>query len=293
MWFRTLFDSLERGRAGTPARRGGGRPRPAAGRLAVERLGDRIVPASLSVGDAVLVEGHAGTPYAAVSVTLDAPTNKTVTVNYGTADGTAVAGSDYAAVSGTLSFAPGQTSKTILVPVTGDRFGEGAENFVVKLRAAKNAKVADGTGVVTVVDDEPRLGISDAVVEEGNAGTTLMTFTVSLWAAYDQAVSVNYATADGSAIAGEDYLAAFGTLTFAPGETTKTITVEVVGDATPEGTDLFFVNLSGGTANLSVDDGQGYGWIQDDDGWYPEPDPGPCTENCGVDGPGDPYPVAP
>ena len=121
MWFRTLFDVLNPGASRPPVqpvRQGASRPRPAPCRLAVEALEDRSVPASLSVSDVTLVEGHAGTQYAEVRVSLDAPTNKTVTVNFGTADGTALAGSDYQAASGKLTFAPGETSKTILVPVT-------------------------------------------------------------------------------------------------------------------------------------------------------------------------------
>ena len=118
---------------------------PAPCRLSREALEDRAVPASLSVSDAVLVEGNAGTQYAAVIVRLSAPSSKTVTVNYGTANGTATAGSDYNAVSGKLTFARGETSKTILVPVLGDRLAEQDETFSVKLSGAKNARIDDGT----------------------------------------------------------------------------------------------------------------------------------------------------
>ena len=224
------------------------------------------------VSDATLIEGNAGTQYAEVRVTLVAPSTRTVTVNYGTANGTALAGSDYQALSGKLTFAPGQTSMSILVPVKGDRLGEGNENFLVKLHGAKNAKIADGTGVVTIVDDEPIVRISGGEAYEGNAGTTLLTFTVTLSAAYDQTVTVNYATQNGTAIAGEDYLATSGMLTFAPGETTKTITVEVLGDTTPEPNETFSVNLSGASANASI--AAFYyasGGILDDDGYPGEP----------------------
>ena len=234
MWLRTLINlvshsrsrpSLHRARRGAPRRRRAPYP------LAVETLEQRLALASLSVGDAVLVEGNAGTQYAAVIVGLAAPSNKTVTVNYNTVNGAAKSGSDYQAASGKLTFAPGQTSKAILVPVKGDRLGEPDETFVVKLQGAKNATISDGQGVVTIVDDEPRISICDASVMEGNSGTTLMTFTVRLSAAYDQAVAVNYATADGSATtADNDYLRNSGTLTFAPGETSQVITVSVNGD---------------------------------------------------------------
>lgn len=275
MWIRTLFDSLKPGCSRTSmqqARPGAPRRRPAPCRLSVEALEDRCVPASLSVSDLTLIEGNAGIQYAAVVVSLDAPSSRTVSVNYNTANGTALAGSDYDAVSGKLTFAPGQTSKSILVAVRGDRLGEPNETLFVKLHGAKNAKIADGTGVVTIVDDEPRLSISDAVATEGNAGTTLFTFTVTLSAAYDQTVTVNYATADGTATtADNDYLAAFGTLTFAPGETSKTFTVEVIGDTTPEPDEHFYVNLSGASANAWIANAYSFGGILDDDGWPGEP----------------------
>ena len=280
------FDCLKPGPSRPPARSPGYGASPRcwpSRRLSVEAFEDRSVPASLAVGDVIFVEGNAGTQYAEVRVSLDAPSNRTVTVNYGTANGTATAGSDYYAVSGNLAFAPGETSKTVLVPVTGDRLGEPDETFLVKLHGAKNAKLADGTGVVTLVDNEPRISISGAASSEGNAGTTLLTFTVSLSAVSDEPVTIHYATQDGTAIAGEDYLATSGTLTFAPGETTKTITVEVLGDTTPEPTETFYVLLSGASANASI--AAFYyasGGILDDDGYPGEP----CMENCGTDGDG-------
>jgi len=262
----------------TPARRGDPR-RPSACLLSIESLEARRVPASLTIGDATIVEGDAGTRNAEVVVTLSAASNKTVTVNYNTADEVpisgiyypAVAGVDYLAASGKLSFAPGQSSKTILVPVIGDRLGEQDETFSVKLSGARNAKIADGTGLVTIQDDDLRISIGDAWIAEGNAGKTLMSFTVSLSAAQAQAVTVDYATQDGLARAGEDYVATSGRLSFAPGETTKTITVEIIGDTEPEPDEPFFVNLSGATANASILRGQGSGTILDDDGWI---DPG-------------------
>lgn len=232
------------------------------------------------MSDVSLIEGNVGTQYASVVVRLDAPSSKTVTVNYKTADGTALAGSDYQSVSGKLTFAPGETSKTIQVAVKGDGLGEADETFSVKLQAAKNAKVADGTGIVTIVDDEPRISITGNAAYEGHTGSTFLTFTVSLSVASDQHVTVNYATQDGTAIAGEDYLATFGTLSFAPGETTKTITVEVLGDTTAEPDESFYVLLSGASTNASIADFYyASGGILDDDGYPGEP----CTENCGTD----------
>ncbi len=267
--FRTLFRSLKSGGSHRsiqqPPRR-----RPAPCRLAVEALDDRIVPASLSVGDAVIIEGLAGTVrYAEVSVILDAPSKSPVTVNYATANGTAAAGSDYDAVSGKLTFARGETSKTILISVRGDAHHEADETFFVNLSGAQKATISDGQGLVTIVDDDPRIRVSSPSEWEGNEGTTLMTFTVSLSAAYAEAVTVNYSTADGTATtADNDYVAASGTLIFAPGETTKTFTIVVNGDTTPELDESFAVHLSGVFPDGTVIDAWGYGTILDDDGGY-------------------------
>jgi hypothetical protein len=277
MWFRTLFDAMKSGGSRPPiqrARHGALCCRPVPCRLSIEALEDRLVPASLSVGDASLVEGNAGIQYAAVVVSLDAPSTRTVTLNYGTANGTAHTGSDYQAASGKLSFAPGQTRKTIFVPVNGDRRGEPNESFFVKLSGAKNATIADAQGVVTIVDDEPRLGISGAAAMEGNTGATIFTFTVRLSAAYDQAVNVFYATRDGSATtADNDYVPTSGTLTFAPGETTKTITVEIIGDTKIEPGEALFVNLSGASTNVLVEIALGTAYLVDDDIWALPPPP--------------------
>ena len=98
-------------------------------------------------------------------------------------------------------------------------------------------ELPDGQGVGTIVDDEPRISISDMTKAEGRKGkTTLFTFTVTLSAAYDQAVTMSFGTVNGTATTSDnDYIAKAGTLTFAPGETTKTITIEVKGDSKREG----------------------------------------------------------
>jgi hypothetical protein len=96
--------------------------------------------------------------------------------------------------------------------------------------------------------------------------TTLFTFTVSLSAAYDQPVTVSFRTADGTAKAGEDYAAKSGTLTFAPGETTKTITIAVTGDNKRESDETFFLDLFGNSTNSFIPYNRGLGIIQNDDG---------------------------
>src|SRR5437899_12866377 len=108
-----------------------------------------------------------------------------------------------------------------------------------------NATIADGTSMGTIVDDEPHISIGDVTKYEGRKNqTTLFTFTVTLSAAYDQAVTMSYRTVDGTATTSDaDYVAKTGTLTFAPGETTKTITIVVNGDNKHEANEFFFVHL--------------------------------------------------
>src|SRR5262249_17919410 len=102
-------------------------------------------------------------------------------------------------------------------------------------------------------------------VTEGDAGTTTtMTFTVTLSQPATSPVTVNYATANSSATAGSDYVATSGPLTFAPGETTQTVTVQVLGDGVWEGDEWFYLNLTA-PANATIADGQGIGTIIDDD----------------------------
>jgi hypothetical protein len=257
-------------------------PRPTARsrvrRLAVETLDERIAPVSLTIGDVSLFEGNSGVQYALVSVNLNAPAKKTVSVNYSTTDGSAKAGSDYGAKSGKLTFAPGETSRTISVPVYGDRLLEANESFSVKLSGAKNAWISDSVGIVHIVDDEPQISISDAsgtrIAHDGMYTGTTLTFYVTLPAAFDQPVTVNYATADGTAVECVDYVGASGTLTFAPGETIKTINIEVLGNDSGV-TEWFAVNLSGASSNAPIADGQGIGTIN----YYfvqPPYDPGSC-----------------
>ncbi|MGK7949634.1 MAG: Calx-beta domain-containing protein [Xenococcaceae cyanobacterium] len=116
----------------------------------------------------------------------------------------------------------------------------------------------------------PDITISDAAIAEGNNGDTTFSFDVLLSEASDIPVTVNYATSDDTAIAGNDYTAiANGELTFEPGETTKTIEVQATGDTDAEADETFFVNLTAAT-NAHITDAQGVGTIQDDDTTAPE-----------------------
>jgi probable HAF family extracellular repeat protein len=225
------------------------------------------IPPSITIGDMTLAEGNSGTRTANFTVTLSAASSQPVAVAYAAANGTAAAGTDYQATSGTLTIPAGQTTGIITVLVNGDRVGEANETFVVTLGNPTNATIADGQGMGTIVDDEPRISITDVTKAEGRRGqTTLFTFTVTLSMAYDQPVTMSFATANGSATtSNNDYVAQTGTLTFALGETTKTITIEVKGDSKKEGPEYFYLNLFGLSGNAMFTKSRGIGTILNDD----------------------------
>jgi chitinase len=222
---------------------------------------------SISVSDAAAVtEGNSGSTPAYFTVSLSAASTHTVTVSYYTNGGTATAGSDYTSTSGTLTFNPGQTSITVPVYVLGDTIYEVNETFSLWLTQASNALINRISGTATIVDDDPSttISISDASALEGNSGTSGLTFTVTLNAASTQTVTVNYATAAGTATAGTDYQSLSGTLSFAPGQTSKTVTVYAIGDTLQESNETFTLNLSGAT-NATISRAAGTGTIIDDD----------------------------
>ncbi|MGE3329174.1 MAG: Calx-beta domain-containing protein, partial [Acidimicrobiia bacterium] len=346
----------------------------------------------LSIND-VAVNEAAGS--ATFTVTLDAPSGLTVTVDYATASGSATSGADFTATSGSLTFAPGETSKTVTVAITNDGTYEGLETFTVDLSNAANASFLDASGSGSITDDgtgpggsdddRPSLSIANIAVTEGtdthavfslvlsnpsvepvvlslaladgsaligtDTGSTLeyfdgsawqpvpgdvtipagqttllvrttvtddaldenpetftltavhvsgtllsstdvtatgtitdddpapglsindvavneaagsATFTVTLDAPSGLTVTVDYATASGSATSGADFTAASGSLTFAPGETSKTVTVAITNDGTYELNEMFTVDLSN-AANAAFLDASGIGTIIDDD----------------------------
>ncbi len=221
----------------------------------------------LTIADLSVMEGDSGTTDAVFTVTLSPASSQSVTVNYATSADTAVANNDYDTTSGQLTFAPGETSQTITVTVNGDTDDEPDETFTVNLSNASNADIIDGTAVGTIVDDDGlgSLTISDQTVDEGDSGIVIAEFTVTLSPAPTSIVTVDYATANGSASAGSDFGAASDQLTFNPGQTSQTIQVTVNGDDTDEGaSETFVVNLSN-ASGANITDNQATGIITDDD----------------------------
>jgi hypothetical protein len=227
---------------------------------------EATAPPDLSISNASVTEGQSGTAIAPFTLTLSHASGLTVTVQYATADGTATAGTDYTASTGTITFPPGVVSRPLSITVLGDVLDEPDETFLVNLSSAVNATIADGQGVGTILDDDPApvMSVDDCAVTEGNAGSVVCGLTVTLSAPSGRTITVNYATANGTATAGSDYNSASGGLTFTPGQVSKPVDVTVLGDAAVELDEDFVVDVTGAT-NATVGDAQGQGTILDDD----------------------------
>jgi C4-type Zn-finger protein len=241
--------------------------------VAVDAGTQTAQPSRISVGDVTLAEGNAGQTAFRFTVSLDTPQPAPATVDFTTANGTATAPGDYAATSGTLTFAAGETAKTVTVQVNGDTTVEPDETFTVNLTdAVGNASIADAQAVGTIVNDDQtvtttpgRISVDDVTMSEGDAGQTAFPFVVRLDTPQSAPVTVDFTTADGTATAPGDYVASRGTVTFAPGETAKTVTVQVNGDTTVEPDETFTVNLTNAVGNASIADAQAVGTIVNDD----------------------------
>jgi VCBS repeat-containing protein len=221
---------------------------------------------TIAVGDVSKAEGNSGTSLMNFPVTLSTASGKVVTVNYATSAGSGTAGEDYVTSSGTVTFPAGSTTQYASIVINGDTKYEATEQFFVNLSAAVNATISDSLALGTITNDDtlPQISINDVSVAEGNSGTKLATFTVSLSNPSSASITVKYATADGTATAGSDYVSASGTLTFAAGTTSQTVSVTINGDTAVEANEMFNVNLSAPT-NSTIARATGTGTILNDD----------------------------
>ncbi|HET9671520.1 MAG TPA: Calx-beta domain-containing protein [Actinomycetota bacterium] len=221
----------------------------------------------VSVNDASVVEGNVGTATATFTISLSSASGRPVSVSWATTAGTATAGTDHVAASGSRTIPAGSTTATVGVVVTGDTLDEDDETFGMALSAPSNATLGDAAGVATITDDDdvPTLSIAEAAAAEGNAGTQTYSFVASLSAASGRTVTVQWTTQDDTAVAGSDYTSASGILTFAPGDTSETATVTVHGDVVAELDETFAVVLTAPT-NAALGDDRTFGSILDDEG---------------------------
>lgn len=188
-------------------------------------------------------------------------------LRYSTVDGTARAGLDYVAASGTVTFPPDTQSFTIPVEILGDGTSEPTEDFFLKIEGQPDWLSIPAQPIKANLydDDSPtaphRLRVSDATVVEGDDWREA-TFTISLSRPATQNINVAYVTRDGTATAGTDYEMKSGNFTFTPGQTTQDIKVRVAGDQDAELLEMFELLVTAGTP---VEDGIGVCLIDDDE----------------------------
>ena len=248
-------------------------------------------PPTLSVADRSAAEGNTGVSTMNFTVLMSKAAANAVSVNYSTSNDTATAG-DYVPTVGTLTFAPGETSKIVSVGLNGDTMVELNEQFTLNLSNAVNATVAKATATGTIVNDDidpspatpPKVSIADLAVTEGNGEHAHFMFTVTLDKASATPVSVGYATSNGTATAGVDYTADAGTVAFAPGVTTQTVHVGILGDTAIEPNETFTVTLSS-PVGLTIARATAIGTILNDDVVAP-PTPGLSISDASATEPG-------
>lgn len=234
----------------------------------VRDAGDALLlPPVLSVvSPDPVTEGDSGTLDMVFVVVLDHPATSDVTFHFATADDTARAGEDYDAVSGTAKIHAGESSVEIRVPIRGDLVGEGNEGlFLVIDQVSSSARLGVAWATGTILDDEPALTVWPTDVYEGNSGNSTLLFTVSLNRSLPTDATFAFATADGTATAGTDYVPTSGTATIPAGQRTVSIPVSVIGDTVPEPDETVFLAISSPSSNTRIATGTAAGLIVDDE----------------------------
>jgi len=221
--------------------------------------------------NAVQTEGKSGTKAFTFTVTRSGDTSGASSANWvvtGSGNNQANATDFVGGIlpTDTVSFAAGQTIETITVNVSGDTTVEPDEGFTVTLYNPSDATITTATATGTITNDDPlSLSISNPSIAEGNSGTRNLVFNISLSATSSQPVTLNYATADGTATANNDYTPTNGSLSFYGGNTLLTVNVPIIGDSTVEPDETLFLNLSN-ASGATIATNKGVGTIVNDDG---------------------------
>ena len=228
-------------------------------------VNDDAVP-TITILDLSQNEGNAGPTPFSFSVQLSNPSENPISVDYTVTPGTALSPPDFVATSGTLIIPAGSPGAPLVVTVNGDTIFEPNETFTVTLSNPTGATIADGVATGTILNDDPQptIFIDDVTQAEGNAGTTPFVFTVSLSNPSADTVAVSYQANPGTATTPSDFAPSSGVLLIAPGATSNTITVNVVGDNVFEPTETFTVDLSS-PSNATISDPSGLGTIVEDE----------------------------
>ena len=230
---------------------------------------DNDAAPSLSISDASFVEGSGGPSNLAFNIALTSASGRLVKVSFATQPGTATTPGDYTALAGVFPIEPGLTSKQVLIPINPDTLVEPDETFTVTLSSPVFVNISDGEATGTIVNDDfgGNVQYSSAsydVAESGGSAT--ITITRANGAASN--IVVQYSTSDGTALAGQDYTATSGSVTFGANETSKTFTVPIINDSIDESNietvNLALTNVTGGAT--TGEPAVGVLNIQDNDG---------------------------
>lgn len=212
-----------------------------------------------SISDASVTEG--GT--LVFTVTKTGTVSGSLNVNYATSNGTATAGSDYQAAGGTLTFLSTDITRTISVVTIDDAASESAETVNLTLSSPTGgATLIDAAGVGTINDNDANCSgvsfrVNDVAVVEGNP----LLFAVTKTGSSSGICNVDYATANGTAVSPNDFMAVSGTLAFASNETTKTVSTTTSTAGPNESDEYMYLNLSSATGGATLSDAQGKGTI--------------------------------
>ncbi|HYV09698.1 MAG TPA: Calx-beta domain-containing protein, partial [Pyrinomonadaceae bacterium] len=184
-----------------------------------------------------------------VRVSRTGDVSGSVSVNYSTSDVTATAGSDYPATSGTLNFGPNELNKDIFIPITSDNLYEnGNETFNLNLNGPTGGAIVTTPSTTIIIQDnnsQPQVSAASTLrITEGDSGTKNASIDIHLSNASVQVLTLDYVTSNGTATAGNDYVAASGTLTIPALATSATINIPINGDTTVEPDETFTVALS-------------------------------------------------
>ncbi len=228
------------------------------------------LPPVLSVSDSSVTEGNSGSLNAIFTVSLSAASGRNVGFSVGTADGSATAGADYTAVAGARTINAGQSTLQVQVPVLGDLLDETDETFLLNLSAPQNASLGDAQGVGTIVDNDliaVSVGAAQPTVSEGGGSALVTVQAVPAGGLpLTSTVTAQFATTDGSAVAGADYTGTSGTLTFSPAAPgPQTVAIALLNDTVDEPDQTFSLALTGVAGGTLVSPSAQTVTIQDDD----------------------------
>jgi len=231
---------------------------------------DTPVESNLSIGDVTALEGNTGATDLSVTVTVNPASSEAINLDVATTDGSAEVGSDYTEPATALTIPAGASSATITIPILGDTDEEPDETFTLTIGNATAGVITQGSAVITIVNDDtgtpmlPELSLVGGSVIEGDSGQTDLIFTLSVQPAAVSEITVQAATADGSALAGEDFLAIDETLVIPAGTTSWPIAVAVLGDTADEPDETLSLILSNPT-NAVIQTASAAGTITSDD----------------------------